>query len=281
MGSPITFSGLNNIHFGSILTAIMAAERAPLTALETQRTALNQKGTAFTTLASKLGALRSAIADLTDHEGVDIHTAASGSPERVDVSTTGGGVAGIREVGVVTAYNDLMAFIADQDTAAAAGQTSIARDSLVRQLKMGLTGAMRADYAGSGTDDTRLSTIGVEFDRTGTIVLDSARLKAAVLADPAAVRTICVGVDGTGGAFGALDQQVREYTQAGGLVQGAKNRLKDQIGRIDARLDSMELQLELRRSALQQKFIAADRLMSQLNGQGASLQALGGQYRLF
>ena len=58
MGSPITFSGFNNIDFGSILNAIMTAERAPLTALETQKTTLNQQGTAFTTLASKLGALR-------------------------------------------------------------------------------------------------------------------------------------------------------------------------------------------------------------------------------
>jgi hypothetical protein len=51
--------------------------------------------------------------------------------------------------------------------------------------------------------------------------------------------------------------------------------------KIDAKLDTMELQLDLRRQTLQQEFIAADRLMSQLNGQGSSLQALGGQYRLF
>ena len=36
MGSPITFSGFNNIDFGQILNAIMTAERAPLNALETQ-----------------------------------------------------------------------------------------------------------------------------------------------------------------------------------------------------------------------------------------------------
>jgi flagellar capping protein FliD len=64
-------------------------------------------------------------------------------------------------------------------------------------------------------------------------------------------------------------------------VQGAKDRLKDQIVKIDARLDTMELQLELRRQTLQREFIAADQLMTQLNGQGSSLQALGGQYRLF
>ena len=38
MGSPITFGGFNNIDFSLVLNAIMQQERAPLTALETQRT---------------------------------------------------------------------------------------------------------------------------------------------------------------------------------------------------------------------------------------------------
>jgi flagellar capping protein FliD len=90
-----------------------------------------------------------------------------------------------------------------------------------------------------------------------------------------------VGTTGSGGVFGALKDQVEAYTSAGGFVQDAKDRLKDQILRIDGRLDTMEMQLELRRVALQREFIAADQLMTQLNGQGSSLQALGGQYRLF
>ena len=83
------------------------------------------------------------------------------------------------------------------------------------------------------------------------------------------------------GVFAAIKAQVDDYAKAGGLIQGAKDRLKDQIVKIDSRLDSMQLQLDLRRMALQQEFIAADLLMTQLNGQGSSLQALGGQYRLF
>src|SRR5262245_28092451 len=98
MGSPITFSGFNNIDFGQILNAIMTAERAPLNALETQKTTLNQQGTAFSALASKLGALESAIDTLTDEKGFSIYAAASSSPENVGVSTTSGGVAGTYEV---------------------------------------------------------------------------------------------------------------------------------------------------------------------------------------
>jgi flagellar hook-associated protein 2 len=452
MGSPITFSGFNQIDFGSILNTIMAAERAPLTALETQRTSLNQQGTAFTTLASKLGALESALDTLTDDQGFNPFAVTSGSPDRVGVTSTGVGTAGIYEVTVtelaraqvtastttyaspdeviatagslgialtgfppvnippngvagtmsvrqladainadtnspvtasvvqaapgqyrlvltgrssgsanaftvtsslsggtgvtfgasavaasnaaltvnnipitsttnsvddaipgvslslmkkdpdatividvtesadeaqkqldefVKAYNDLMSFVTEQGTAALAGKSNISRDSLVRTLKMGLTDAMRSEYLGSNTDYTRLSTIGVEFELTGTIKVDAAKLKAAVLDNASAVRTLFVGTTGSEGVFGALKAQVEGYTSAGGFVQDAKDRLKDQILRIDGRLDTMEMQLELRRVALQREFIAADQLMTQLNGQGSSLQALGGQYRLF
>ena len=465
MGSPITFSGFNNIDFGQILNTIMTAERIPLTALESKKTTLNQQGTAFTTLAGKLGALKSAVDTLAKPAGFDLFAATSGSPENVGVSTTSGGVAGLYEVvvselaraqvmastttyadpdeviatggslsvalfgnppvnipptaiagsmtvrqladainadtnspvsaavvqaapgqyrlvltgrntgsanaftvsstlsggtglvftdtdndgtygddaadsavtatdaaltvnnipvkattnsvenvipgvtltlskkdatktvlvevaesadgaksqldGFVKAYNDLMSFITEQSTAALAGKASIARDSLVRSLKTGLTDSMRAEYLDGGPSYTRLSTIGVEFKSDGTIKLDAAKPKAAILDDPSAVQKLFVGASGTAGVFGALKGQVENYTKAGGLVQGAKDRLKDQIVKIDAKLDTMELQLELRRQTLQREFIAADQLMSQLNGQGASLQALGGQYRLF
>jgi flagellar hook-associated protein 2 len=465
MGSPITFSGFNNIDFGSILNTIMTAERIPLTALQTQKTTLNQQGTAFTTLASKLGALESAVDTLADSDGFNIYKAASGAPENVGVSTTSGGVAGLYEVVVselahaqvmastttytspdevvatggslsvalygnppvnipptaiagsmsvrqladainadadspvtaavvqaapgqyrlvltgrntgsanaftvtssltggkgvaftdtnnngtygddaadlavsatnaaltinnipvtaqsntleeaipgvvltlskkdatktvlvevtesaeeaksqldefVKAYNDLMSFVTSQNTAALEGKANISRDSLVRSLKMGFTSSMRAEYSDGGTTYTRLGTVGIEFNVDGTIKIDPTKLKAAVLDDPNAVRKLFVGANGTGGVFGALKAQVEDYTKAGGLVQDAKDRLKDQIVKIDSKLDTMEMQLELRRETLQREFIAADQLMSQLNGQGSSLQALGGQYRLF
>jgi len=181
----------------------------------------------------------------------------------------------------VKAYNDLMSFINEQGTAAAAGKANIARDSLVRTLKMGLTDDMRTEYLEGGPLYTRLATVGLEFNSDGTLKLDAAKLKAAILDNATAVRKLFVGANGTSGVFGALKGQVEDYTKAGGLVHGAKDRLKDQIVKIDARLDSMELQLELRRTTLQREFIAADQLMTQLNGQGSSLQALGGQYRLF
>ena len=61
MGSPITFSGFNNIDFNSILEAVMTQESQPLTRLQTQKTTLETQNTQFGTLATKLSALKTAV----------------------------------------------------------------------------------------------------------------------------------------------------------------------------------------------------------------------------
>jgi flagellar hook-associated protein 2 len=175
----------------------------------------------------------------------------------------------------VKAYNDLMSFLSDQGEAAANGQTSIAQDGMVRSLKVGLRSLLQAEYVGAGVDYARLSVAGVEADRSGTLKVNTTTLSAALKGSSTSVRTLFDS------AFGALKAQVDEYAKSGGLIQGAKDRLKDQIVKIDSRLDTMQLQLDLRRSALQQEFIAADLAMTQLKAQGTSLQGLGNQYRLF
>ena len=98
MGSPITFSGFNSIDFGQILEVMMLAERAPMTTLETQKTSLNTQGTAYTTLAGKLGALESALDSLTDADGFSPFAVASGDPDAVGVTATSGSVAGLYAV---------------------------------------------------------------------------------------------------------------------------------------------------------------------------------------
>ena len=177
--------------------------------------------------------------------------------------------------GFVKAYNDLMSFMTQQNTDAANGKTSIARDGMVRSLKSGLRTALQAEYLAAGVDYSRLSSIGIEFEQTGTIKLNTTKLSAALSGSLTSVQTLISG------AFTALKAQVTDYAESGGLIQDAKDRLKDQIVKIDSRLESMQLQLDLRRSALQQEFTAADLLMTQLKGQGTSLQGLGNQYRLF
>lgn len=65
MGSPVTLSGFNKIDFSVILNAVMQQEAAPLTALQTEQRQMQSQVSAFATLATKLGALKTAADSLT------------------------------------------------------------------------------------------------------------------------------------------------------------------------------------------------------------------------
>lgn len=180
----------------------------------------------------------------------------------------------------IAAYNDFVTFAKDQTTAAVAGKASIGRDPILRGLREAMGNAMRANYA-SGGSYPALSMVGVGFDMSGKLTLDSAALQDALNTAPVNVQGLFSGTDGTGGVFGTLDLRIDAYTQAGGLVADAKKRIDDQVAGLNKRLSDMELRLEERRKTLQKEYIAADLAMSRLNSQSASLSMLGGQFRLF
>ncbi|HEY6359609.1 MAG TPA: flagellar filament capping protein FliD [Vicinamibacterales bacterium] len=179
----------------------------------------------------------------------------------------------------ISAYNDLQTFAKDQATAAIAGKASIGRDPLLRGLRDALRSASMDEYSGGTL--TRLAEIGVGFDMSGKMILDSDVFNSAISASPAAVQTLVSGATGDGGAFGAFATLVEDYTEAGGLVALTRQRIDEQVTGIGKRLDTMESALALRKASLQREYIAADLAMTRLKAQSASLSSVGGGFRLF
>ena len=181
----------------------------------------------------------------------------------------------------VKSYNDLVGWVNEQRSAATDGKANVAREAVVRGLYSDLRSAILGEH-GSGTI-TRLAAIGIGFDRTGLMKVDSEAFNAAVEANPSDVQQLFAGTaDGsTDGAFDDLSSLVSSYVDSGGLVSKAKDRIDDQVKNISNRMDVMDAQLTIRRNALQKEFIAADQAMSQLNSQVSSLSSLQNQYRLF
>ena len=173
----------------------------------------------------------------------------------------------------VTAYNDLITFFKDQNTAAIAGKASIARDPMVTGFRNQLRQTLLGAY-GAG-DFTRLPAVGIGFDITGEMELDEDVLKDALAANHDDVQSLFSS------AFASLNTMIENYTKVDGLLASVRERLNVQVEHIDSRLGALEAQLELRRSTLQKEFIAADMAISQLNSQGGSLAGLANQYRLF
>jgi flagellar hook-associated protein 2 len=171
----------------------------------------------------------------------------------------------------VTAYNDIASFINDQRTAAAQGDTSsIGRDAILRQL----SGSLRTTLLGAHGSDalTRLSEIGIEFQRDGTLTLDSNALSNALVNNEGDVRSLLSGTDG---AFTAVSTVLDGYSQANGFLSTATDTLTRQIKSMDQQIQDMQARLAQQRDALAQQFTQADLIMSQLKSQTSSLANLG------
>ena len=100
MATGISFSGFNGIDFSVIVNAVMAQERQPLTALQTQQTALKTRTDQLQTLATRLGAVESASRALSSSLGLSAFAATSSDAATVAASAGTGAQAGRYEVEV-------------------------------------------------------------------------------------------------------------------------------------------------------------------------------------
>jgi flagellar hook-associated protein 2 len=182
---------------------------------------------------------------------------------------------------LVAAFNDLVKFTEDQNLAASKGDgSSIARDPLLRGLRGELRDTLTSDYLVGGAYSS-LALVGLEFDRTGRLSFKESAFNAAVQNGRADV-TALFAADGVDqGVFRRLKDVVATYSNADGLLKDMNDRLDDQTKAISTRIADLEDRLAIRRQVLQQEFVAADMMMTQLNSQVNALSSLGSQYSLF
>jgi flagellar hook-associated protein 2 len=206
------------------------------------------------------------IEDIVPGVTLNLYKAAS---VRVDVEPNSGALE-TKVQSFITAYNDLVTFVGQQRTAANGGDAaSIGRDPVLRQLKNSLSTALLGAH---GADTfTRLSEVGVEFNSTGKIELNTARFSEVVAENADAVRNLFGASDGV---FAAVAGLVNEFSANDGFIANVTDRLNDQITHMDSQIGTMQGRLALQRDAMQKEFIAADQAMSRLKNQSDSLSGL-------
>jgi flagellar hook-associated protein 2 len=181
----------------------------------------------------------------------------------------------------VTAFNDLMSFVSDQAKSATAGdQSSIGRDALLRALRTDLRTALNDKYAVGGTYDY-LSQVGIGFTRDGKLNFDGNKYDEATKNGTGEVLKLFAGANGGTGAFSALSSLLTTYTDAGGLLPNAEDRLDAALTSIGNRIDAMNARLALRRSVLSKEFTATDTAIRSLNDSVKSLSSLSSSYSSF
>lgn len=89
MGSPITFSGFNNVDFGTVLNALMKQAAIPLNQLQARQSALKTQQTNFDTLSAKLSAIGTAASGLANRSSLQAATATTTDSGALSVSASG------------------------------------------------------------------------------------------------------------------------------------------------------------------------------------------------
>jgi flagellar hook-associated protein 2 len=177
--------------------------------------------------------------------------------------------------GLVDAFNALAASVGGQLTfvEGGSGPGTLFGDSTVRALQRGLSELATRSYP-HGDTTVSLGQLGISLGRNGQLVVDSARLSAAVGEDPTAIEDLIAGTDGLAAA---IDDMVASYTRAGdGFLTAKTSSLTREMSDYDIAIERIEARAERVGDQLRAQFNTLETLMSNLQSQQAALSSLFG-----
>jgi flagellar hook-associated protein 2 len=128
----------------------------------------------------------------------------------------------------VDAYNNLASSITSND--------SLKRDNLASSLARSL----RNDFQGTFEGKT-LYSVGIEFDRSGNLQINSDRLEDALNSDPDLLTNMLTGDDGI---MAKLESRIEPYTKSYGLLTDKKETLQASLDIITRQQQSHDLSME-------------------------------------
>lgn len=164
----------------------------------------------------------------------------------------------------VKLYNEVSEFVKKQrDTTGPLGT-----DSSLRSMFGSLRDVLFSDVTGlSATNPyTRLSLVGVEYTRGGTLEMDSTAFKNALTSGSADVEELFAGV-------GAMMESAADAMadSVDGSIKLYQDTIGSSISGLERRQLNIEAQLERRRESLVKQFTAMEEAMSRIQSQGSWL----------
>lgn len=111
----------------------------------------------------------------------------------------------------------------------------------------------------------------------GKLVLDTAKLTAALTADPAGVQRLLGGTSGVDGFAQAFEGVLTPSTAAGGSLDGANSAAKSEVARLKEQMARLDDRLSRREDRLRAQFAALETALARSQAQQSSLMSqLGG-----
>lgn len=252
-------------------------------------------------IASGSNTIKNAVPGLT----VDLKTV---SDQPVQVTVTRDTTAITEKVKeFVTSFNDVIQRIKQYDSYDVDTEAKglLLGNPTVARTRAALYATLQGSAQGVSTQYTRLSQVGIKVGTGGEVQFDEDKFTDAILNDPTAVENLFAAFEGSTGAtseeiapgvsipatnsgtYSALgigelfDQLMDSMTNSiDGVYKVADNSYQSQIERTQARIADFDKRLEAKRARLEAQFLAMERSLALLQGQGNALGSLNSNISL-
>lgn len=193
-----------------------------------------------------------------------------GSATKVSVSNDTSAIQ-TKAAALVKAYNDLNSIIKVQTAYNSTTKTAgtLNGDSTVRTLQMQIRSIL-GGTSGSGNYNS-LSSVGISFQKDGSMALDSSKLQKALDNPEVDVAAIFVKDDNGTGIASKLGTSVAAMLATGGMVTARTDGINTTIKSIDKQIDSLSDRLTAIEKRYRAQFNAMDSTISSLNSTGTFL----------
>lgn len=180
----------------------------------------------------------------------------------------------------VDAYNGVLGFIQGQHKLQKGKDGKehlgpMGGDGLLRTLENDMRRLIINPQFGVEGSVSRISELGIEFNRNGTLNFNQEKFNKVLANDPTSVANFLRGDGYTTGFITSVKRQVNNSLSGPfGPISMRKKSLTDKIKQLDDRIENKNRQLEKREDQLRQKFADLETKMSKINQQGASVAAM-------
>ncbi len=184
----------------------------------------------------------------------------------------------------VDSVNAVLSFVQAQNKLDEKTDTSqtLGGDSLLSSIENRLRRLLQEPKYGVSGSITRLSQLGIEFNRSGTLDFKEDKFNSTLAKDPGSVQAFLVGDGYSTGFIPAVKREIHAVVDSGfGPLTMRKKSLQDRIEQTDRRISDKERQLARREEQLKNQFAKLEQTVSRMKSQGGALSGIasagGGQ----
>ncbi len=180
----------------------------------------------------------------------------------------------------VTSLNGVLGFIQQQNQMDENTDTTktLGGDSMLRSIEMRMRSLLQSGSYSLGPGVSRLSQLGVEFNRNGTLEFNEDKFNKVLQTQPQDVIKFLRGDGSRGSGFiNKVKEMVNTAVNGSfGVIGNRKSGIQNRVRRIDQNIENKERLLARKEVSLRRKFSRLEEQMGRLQAQSGAVGALGG-----